>query len=218
MISPKTRPIEKQYGWMGVWEAFCVCRRCHLATIFVLEQKSNAHPEIQDMGLAGLQEAANDHVRIHSYINVTNFRKTLPLSTFQTLSRLHFKKERRVWRSVVSMRRRPCFDCPWTSQPRGCSPAKPWRTWTIRPGISGRRLTWLFDNKKLPDALRELSSVVKDEGNTGAHDGTIDEASAEDLIDFTEKLLTHLYTEPEKIRLAQERRKQREAQWTEAKS
>ena len=26
-----------------------------------------------------------------------------------------------------------------------------------------RRLKWLFDNKKLPEALRELSSVVKDE-------------------------------------------------------
>ena len=81
-----------------------------------------------------------------------------------------------------------------------------------------RRLTWLFDNKKLPEALRELSSVVKDEGNTGAHDGTIDEAAAEDLIDFTERLLTHLYTEPAKLRLAKERRAQRKAQRTNAQS
>ena len=77
-----------------------------------------------------------------------------------------------------------------------------------------RRLTWLFDNKKLPEVLRELSSVVKDEGDTGAHDRTIDEAAAEDLIDFTERLLTHLYTEPEKLRLAKARRDQR----TKAKS
>ena len=81
-----------------------------------------------------------------------------------------------------------------------------------------RRLTWLFDNKKLPEALRELSSVVKDEGNTGAHDGTIDEAAAENLIDFTERLLTHLYTELVKLRLAKERRAQRKAQRTNAQS
>ena len=72
-----------------------------------------------------------------------------------------------------------------------------------------RRLKWLFDNKKLPEVLRALSSVVKDEGDTGAHDGTIDEATAEDLIDFTERLLTQLYTEPANLRRAQERKAQR---------
>ena len=77
--------------------------------------------------------------------------------------------------------------------------------------MTARRLAWLFENGKLPDSLRELSSVVKDEGNTGAHDGTLDEAAAEDLIDFTERLLTQLYTEPERLRLAQERRAQRKA-------
>ena len=35
---------------------------------------------------------------------------------------------------------------------------------------------------------------------------------------FTERLLTHLYTEPAKLRLAQERMTQRKAQRTEAKS
>ena len=49
----------------------------------------------------------------------------------------------------------------------------------------------------LPEPLRDLSLVVKDEGNAGAHDGTLDAADADDLIDFTERLLTRLYTEPE---------------------
>ena len=71
------------------------------------------------------------------------------------------------------------------------------------------RLTWLFDNGKLPDGLKELSSVVKDDGNDAAHDGTLDKAAAEDLLLFTERLLTQLYTEPTKIAIAQRRRKNR---------
>lgn len=26
--------VGRRYRWMGIWEAFCVCRRCHCATIF----------------------------------------------------------------------------------------------------------------------------------------------------------------------------------------
>ena len=73
------------------------------------------------------------------------------------------------------------------------------------------RLEWLFDNDKLPEGLKELSAVVKDDGNDAAHDGTLDEAAAEDLLTFTERLLTQLYTEPTKIQIAQQRRKDRKA-------
>ena len=68
--------VGESYGWMGIWEAFCVCRRCHHATIFVLEQKDSDHGELQRVGLQALQ-GANDHVGIRSYINITNI-KTRP--------------------------------------------------------------------------------------------------------------------------------------------
>ena len=68
--------VGESYGWMGIWEAFCVCRLCHGATIFVLEQKDSDHGELQRGGLKALQ-GANDHVRIRSHINITNI-KTRP--------------------------------------------------------------------------------------------------------------------------------------------
>ena len=73
----------------------------------------------------------------------------------------------------------------------------------------GLRLDWLFKNKLLPEALHDLSSVVKDYGNDGAHAGSISKLEAEDLLDFTTVLLERLYTEPEKIKLAKRRREAR---------
>jgi hypothetical protein len=64
----------------------------------------------------------------------------------------------------------------------------------------------LFDNKILPEALHELSGCIKEDGNDGAHEGTLRKADAEDLLDFTAALLERLYTEPERLRLAQSRR------------
>ena len=206
--------LYQRYGWMGVWEAFCVCRRCHRATIFVLHQKeSDRSGALQNSGLKGLPGAANDHVSIDGYINITNI-KTRPspehlpdhiAAAFQEgaqcLAINCFNAAAAMFRLSLDLAIKDLF------------PGE-----AVKDSTLGPRLKRLFDNKMLPVALRELSLVVKDEGNAGAHDGTIDEATAEDLIDFTERLLTHLYTEPARLRLAQERRAQRKAQRTEAKS
>ena len=71
------------------------------------------------------------------------------------------------------------------------------------------RLPWLFANGLLPQALKELSSCIKEDGNDGAHAGTLKQPDAVDLLDFTLELLERIYTEPERLRLAQERRDSR---------
>ena len=73
----------------------------------------------------------------------------------------------------------------------------------------GLRLPWLFDNGRLPESLRDLSTCVKEDGNDGAHAGNLSEEDAEDLLDFSYALLERLYTEPARIRDATERRKVR---------
>ena len=64
----------------------------------------------------------------------------------------------------------------------------------------GLRLPWLFDQGLLPEDLLELSACVKDDGNDGAHAGTLKKEDAEDLMDFTVALLGRMYTEPERDR------------------
>ncbi len=61
----------------------------------------------------------------------------------------------------------------------------------------------------LPEVLKDLSSAIKEDGNDGAHQGTLKKVDAEDVMDFTVALLERLYTEPERLRLAKERRENR---------
>ena len=70
----------------------------------------------------------------------------------------------------------------------------------------GLRLPWLFENGLLPESLKDLSSCIKEDGKDGAHAGNLTEDDAADLLDFLVALLGRIYTEPERIRLAKERR------------
>ncbi|HFF8234827.1 DUF4145 domain-containing protein [Acinetobacter baumannii] len=71
------------------------------------------------------------------------------------------------------------------------------------------RLNWIFKNRILNSGLEDLSRCIKDDGNDGAHDGNIGKDEADDLFDFTYELLEQVYTQPERIRLAQVRRQER---------
>jgi hypothetical protein len=73
----------------------------------------------------------------------------------------------------------------------------------------GLRLPWLFKNGLLPKDLAGLSSCIREDGNDGAHQGTLTREDAEDLLDFTRSLLERLYTEPGKLLAAGERREKR---------
>lgn len=73
----------------------------------------------------------------------------------------------------------------------------------------GHRLQWLFGERLLPEELRDLSSTVKEDGNDGAHEGTLAQVDAEDLHEFAYVLLERLYTEPKRLELARERREAR---------
>jgi hypothetical protein len=75
----------------------------------------------------------------------------------------------------------------------------------------GLRLDWLFDRQKLPEALRELADCLKEDGNDGAHEGTLTVADAENLLDFTVELLKRMFTEPKTLELARLRREERRA-------
>lgn len=75
----------------------------------------------------------------------------------------------------------------------------------------GLRLPWLFDTGMLPEGLRELSHCIKEDGNDGAHQGTLTAEDGEDLLDFATVLLDRLYSEPRRLELAKERRDKRRA-------
>ena len=72
-----------------------------------------------------------------------------------------------------------------------------------------RRLSWLFDNGHIPSDLRDLATCINDDGNDAAHIAGLNKEDAEDLLDFSRELLRRIYTEPARVKMANERRKRR---------
>ncbi|WP_343502371.1 DUF4145 domain-containing protein [Alloyangia pacifica] len=71
------------------------------------------------------------------------------------------------------------------------------------------RLEWLFSTNRLPLSLKPLAACVKDIGNDGVHDCSLEAADAADLRDFTRVLLERVFTEPARVNLAIQRREER---------
>jgi hypothetical protein len=76
----------------------------------------------------------------------------------------------------------------------------------------GLRLPWLFEAKLLPDALKDLATCIREDGNDGAHSGTLGQEDVEDILDFTRVLLERMFTEPKKLDIARARRDTRREQ------
>ena len=73
----------------------------------------------------------------------------------------------------------------------------------------GPRLDWLFEAKLLPLELDGLSDCIREDGNDAVHRGALGKEDAEDLLDFTVALLERMFTEPERLKLAEIRRQER---------
>ena len=74
------------------------------------------------------------------------------------------------------------------------------------------RLEWLFDNNHWPASLKDMVTCIRQDGNDGAHDGELGKDEAYDIMDFSFWVLEKIYTEPERIRISQERRASRKQQ------
>lgn len=71
------------------------------------------------------------------------------------------------------------------------------------------RLRWLFETGKLAHDLKDLSTAVKENGDDGAHDGSLTSSDAEDLYDFAYALLSRIYSEPARLAAMADRRRAR---------
>ena len=212
----ETHYLFKEYGWIKYYEAFCVCRKCQRSTVFVLTPKHRGVSIPWSGDRIAMESAArvavNLHMNVKSFVNISNLEARRPPEHLPKHIEAAFK-EGAICLSVG------CFNAAAAMFRLSLDLA----TKDLLPNeeVDGldhptrhflaRRLKWLFDNNKLSESLRELSSAVKDEGNDGAHDGSLDKNDADDLVDFAEAFLERLYTEPEKLRLAEERRKARRA-------
>ena len=197
-----------QNGWRRLYETFCVCRHCGHSTIFVVAAINVPKQDfIQQNGLANVAGVANDFVNILSYVSIKDSAPVTPPEHLpepiqaaynegaRCLSVECFNAAGTMFRLCVDLATR---ELPPKTDAEGL-------TNHIRRTL-GLRLTWLFDHGLLPKELKGLSTCIKEDGNDGAHQGTLGKADADDLLDFSTRLLERLFTEPQRLRLAEERR------------
>ncbi len=200
-------PLYVKYDWQYWFEAFCICRACNRSSVFVLSQKDIHDKEEVRKGLAKLDRAVNQVMKVEGHISLKDAAAQEPPEYLPKNIEAAFREGAACMTigcyNAAGTMFRLCIDLATRAMlPEGEVEGLTART---RRDL-GLRLPWLFDNRVLPESLRELSACIKDDGNDGAHQGTLGEEDAEDILDFTYVLLERLYTEPRRIELAKERR------------
>jgi len=197
----------EKYGWQSWHDAFCLCRNCHQTVVFVLSQISCDDGDQIRQGLERISESLNNYFKVECFVSLKDFVQRKPPEHVPAEIKAAFEEGAtcmavQCFNAGATMFRL-CIDHSTRSllPPTDVEGLNSKIRWSL-----GLRLKWLFDTKRLPEALRDLSECVKEDGNDGAHAGTLTEEEAEDLVDFASVLLERLYTEPERLRLAQERR------------
>lgn len=198
------------YDWKYSFEAFCICRACNKSTVFILSQKEPSDRELIRKGLANLDRAVNQIMKVEGYISIKDMAAEPPPD--------HLPKNiDAAFREGAACMSIGCYNAAGTMFRLALDLA----TRSMLPegdveGLNakvrrdlGLRLPWLFNKGVLPESLRELSSCIKEDCNDGAHQGTLGQEDAGDILDFTHEFLERLYTEPRRIELAKERRESR---------
>jgi len=200
--------VNQEYGWLNWFEAFSVCRNCERSTIFLISQKEVQFRERSEaMSPEKLGASLNPHFGIDRYINLRdNARIVAPDHTPKNIAKVFAEAAtclaNECWNATGAMLRLSI-----DLATKGLLPTEEVEGLNAytRKNLAPR-LGWLFDHHILPEALRDLSSCIREDGNDAAHDGSLREDDAQDMLDFTIALLERVYTEPERLKLARERR------------
>jgi hypothetical protein len=198
------------------FELYCVCRHCLTGTVFNLVMRQQQSQDIgRQFGLQTLlqqgpmavTDSLNNYMSVEGYVSIKDVATIRPpeyvppdvVAAFNegatSLAVRCFNAAGTMFRLAVGLATRPLLP------PDGDTSISAKQRRDL-----GLRLAWLFDKGRLPSELRELSKAIREDGNDGAHQGTLTKTDAEDILDFSVRLFERMFTEPEKLRLAQERR------------
>ena len=177
----------------------------------MIEEDTGHNTELfKDTSPLKVKDSLNNYFRVQGFINLKDLAMAKPPDHVPERIANVFKEAATCltvgcWNAAGSMFR-ACVDL--ATRPLLPEEDTPGLNHRTRRDL-GLRLPWLFDNGKLPSDAREISTCIREDGNDGTHQGTLIKEDAEDLLDFTVALLERLFTEPRRLEIAQERRKER---------
>jgi hypothetical protein len=209
--------LYNKYDWKWFYEVFCVCRHCEYSTIFIVSSTEPSHREfMREKGPIQIVGAINRMMDVEEYVSLKDAAPIPPPEHLPVDIQAAFNEGAKcaaigchnaagtMFRLAIDLATSDLLPKPDPEIEKKGLNAK------IRRDL-GLRLPWMFENNLLPEALRDLSTCVKDDGNDGAHRGTLKKEDAEDLLDFSARLLERIFTEPERLRIAKARRDERNA-------
>ena len=206
--------VSVQYGWQNWYEAFAICRNCNKTTVFLLSESPDTnYQHVHKVGLINVVESLNNFVCIEDYISLKNSAAIDPPDFLPINIESAFREGAACLaidcNNAAGSMFRLCIDLA-TKSILPSADVEGLNT-KVRRDL-GLRLPWLFVSGVLDKSLEDLSTCIKDDGNDGVHDGSLTKLEADDLLDFTSILLDRIFSEPERIRLAKERRSLRRDQ------
>jgi hypothetical protein len=201
--------------WVRNYEAFSICRECKGGTIFIIKLKSyafrdlvgkaeywsgNAHHNdaFEVAGFISLKDRVTNEPPAHMPDDIAQvYREGATCASVEC-----FNAAATMFRLCVDIATKPLLPEEAAGDPQ---PTKHERR-NLKP-----RIEWLLKHQRLPVELGDLLENLREDGNDGAHAGTLSQADADDVADFTHLLLQRLYTDPARLTLARERRETRRA-------
>nr|WP_170538997.1 DUF4145 domain-containing protein [Ruegeria arenilitoris] len=204
--------VGMEYGWKQYLEVSGICRACGKMSIKIV---SRLNVDKQLNGWFGAVGTMNTLSSYNGSLNdLVEFRRNVTLrDRNQAAPPDHVPKEietvireanaclaSECWNAAAAMYRLALDMATKSLLPSEGEPSA-----KVRRSL-GLRIQWLFDEQKLPLDLKGLADCLQQDGNDGAHDGTIVKEDADDLHDFCFELMRRLYTEPRRVELAEARR------------
>lgn len=206
--------IPRGTEWKTKMELYSICRGCNQGTILIAEICSYDCSRIDSLKwtdrLRDDRSSMSKCLRVSGYISLKDrSREDPPEHIPDTVKAAYIEADACLstdcWNASAAMFR-TCIDLATKSLlPEGND-----------DGLNHQkrnrlhdRLEWLFSTNRLSSSLKPLAACVKDIGNDGVHDCSLEAADAADLRDFTRVLLERVFTEPARVHLAMQRREER---------
>lgn len=204
-----SRLPDVNYGWQQHAELFCVCRDCGKSTIFVTQQTETDFKAIfaaEDV-FHNMRGSLNAGMKVLGHISAKDRASTQPPDHLPADVAKAFREGAvcmtvQCWNAAGAMFRKALDGATRPLLPTEETAGLNSKT---RRDL-GLRIPWLIAKGLLPAGLAELAQCVREDGNDGVHAHELTEEDALDLQDFTAALLERLFTEPEKLKLAEQRR------------
>lgn len=209
--------VGRRYNWASVHEAAVQCRRCRTISVLKVEL-CDSDRKWKFEGVGGLTKFEGDlepTFRSISFLDVSDLKGVaIPPADLPPAVEAAFVEGAKCLaigcHNAGAAMFRLCLDLvtkPMLPDP-GADEAQPTKRQRY---VLFDRIEWLIGYGHLPAGLAELAHCVRQDGNDGAHDGSLGPEDAADMLDFTVALLERVYTEPARLAAARDRQTARRA-------